>query len=137
MATDFYSFEGMEEVKVQMTPILSLEEGDQIVCTISQVREVESSYGKGKLVDCCTVGGTEFVLRGHTILVQKLTPLSESKDHLYIIRHSGQVGRAVDYFVARYAGTGADLAKLEGGAAEIERVESFISELIDSQPPRD
>jgi hypothetical protein len=135
--TEYYVPAGTEEKTASFAPILDLDEGEQIFARVKAVRETMSEqYGKGELVDCQTIGGIDFTLRGHAILCQKLKPLSERHDALYIIRYCGKVGRAHDYYVAQLPGNAVTIAEQKAGQNEIERVENAIADKIAELPPR-
>ena len=134
--TEYYVPPGAEEITAELPPILVLEEGEQIIVRVIDTRTVTSEqFGDGKLVDCQTIGGRDFVLRGHTILVHKLSPLSTRADALYLIRYCGKVGRAHDYYVAKFPGNAQTIAENMSGQNEIDRVENAIITKIAELPP--
>jgi hypothetical protein len=118
-------------------PILRLEEGDQVTCQVLAIRETESDYGKGHLVDCQTVGGQDFSLPGHAILIAKLRPLAADNANLYIIRKEGMIGRATAYFVADCGGNVLDFKDDTQFRQELERTEAFLLQKMAELPPRD
>lgn len=137
METEHWTLDGVEEQKYSLAPILELEVDEQIICNVLSVRSVESQFGQGELVDCCTVGGTRFTLRGHAILCAKVKPVDTERYPLHIIRYCGKVGRANDYYVAKLPGDANTVAAQKSGLAEIERVEAAILQKISELPPRD
>lgn len=137
MTAEHWTPEGVEEQTASLAPILELEEDEQIICNVLSVRSVESQFGEGELVDCCTIGGTRFTLRGHTILCMKVKPVDTERYPLHIIRYCGKVGRAHDYYVAKLPGDAKTVAEQKSGLAEIERVEAAILQKISELPPRD
>lgn len=128
---------GAEEQIASFAPILELEIDESIICHVMAVRTVESQFGEGELVDCTTIGGTEFTLRGHAILCMKLKPVDTERFPLHIIRYCGKVGRAHDYYVAKLQGDAKTVAASKMGITEIERVEAAILQKISELPPKD
>lgn len=136
MSEQRYTPADVEEQIATLSPILQLEEGEQILAVILKIRATKSDYGEGELIDCRTVGGTDFTLRGHAILCSKLKPLDPERFPLHIIRYNGKVGRAHDYYVAKMKGDWETAANDVAGQTEVARVEAAIKGKISELPPR-
>ncbi len=117
-------------------PIIALEDKEVVVAAITDIRK-ETGRFNSTVVDLVTLGGVEFSLNGHAILVDMLEEQLQEHRNIFRIEPEGLVGRARGYTVDCWDGTADTLRKDPAGKKLIASTEKLVEAKIAELPPRD
>lgn len=118
-------------------PIVALEPEQDVVLLIEEVRPTKYKGKAGHLIDCTTLDGTGISLRGHRVLVNKISVNLSDEGNLFRIRAIGQVDDYFDYEVQRWEGTPEEFRSGSDYNEIRNSTEAIIAGLVEALPPRD